>query len=275
MITKEILRSKLDYNENTGIFTRTATTGIGDRYKKGEVAGGKHQASGYIYVSINGKPFLAHRMAWLYMYGHMPSGELIHINGDRTDNRIKNLKIKEKVLGFKLTQATLKELFHYDKETGVFERKKTISAFCSQIKTVGSYDKFGYLTIRIDGKSYKAHRLVFLYVYGYLPENDIDHINRVKDDNRLCNLREVSRICNSRNIDVRRNNSTGINGVYRIRKNGKFSAQITINKKMVNLGSFTCIVEAACHRLAAEQCVQWHDCGNSSAKKFITELNNQ
>lgn len=57
----------------------------------GDVAGSKHH-SGYVYIKLSGKPYAAHRLAWLLSYGHWPTGEIDHINRDRSDNRIKNLR---------------------------------------------------------------------------------------------------------------------------------------------------------------------------------------
>jgi hypothetical protein len=58
-------------------------------------------------------------------------------------------------------------------------------------------NSLGYVQIKISGKLYHAHRLAWLYVYGYMPEKEIDHINRIRDDNRIANLREATSQLNS------------------------------------------------------------------------------
>jgi len=118
--------------------------------------------------------------------------------------------------------------------------------------------------LKVDGVKYQAHRLAWLYVYGYLPENDIDHIDRIKGNNRIENLREVSKVCNLRNTGNIRSNTSGVKGVSFINKKHKWQAQIMINRTSFHLGYFTSFTEAVCHRLAAEQCVDWEGCDSSS-----------
>jgi hypothetical protein len=93
MLTKETLQSKLHYNPDTGIFTRICDVG---GFKKGTVAGTKHICSNgvktYIRIGINGKYYLAHRLAWLYMTGEMPQFEIDHIDCDGLNNRFNNLR---------------------------------------------------------------------------------------------------------------------------------------------------------------------------------------
>lgn len=78
----------------------------------------------------------------------------------------------------------------------------------------GSFDKDGYLIIKIKGKQFKAHRLAFLLYYGYFPKKEIDHINRIRTDNRILNLREVTRLENIKNITKKINKNTGEVGIY-------------------------------------------------------------
>ena len=89
MITQAELKEALHYNPDTGIFTRLIT--ISSRAKAGTVAG-YFRSDGYIYIGINKKQYLAHRLAWLYMYGEFPVYQLDHMNHKRADNRIMNLR---------------------------------------------------------------------------------------------------------------------------------------------------------------------------------------
>ena len=87
MITKEILQSKLDYDPETGIFTKKTNSW---KFKIGDVAGCK-SPKGYILIGIKNKQYLAHRLAWFYVYGDLPQF-IDHINGNPSDNRICNLR---------------------------------------------------------------------------------------------------------------------------------------------------------------------------------------
>lgn len=112
-----------------------------------------------------------------------------------------------------LTQAKLKELLEYDPISGVFRRKINIGG--AKIGDIAGTDNGdGYMKIRVAGKSYKAHRLAWLYVMGRWPKNDIDHINGVRCDNRIINLREATRAENKQNTrKANSNNRTGLLGV--------------------------------------------------------------
>lgn len=88
-MTAEELKTMLRYDPLTGVFYRTE---VPYPHLAGSVAGGPHNA-GYWRISVGDKRYLAHRLAWLYVHGVWPSGELDHINGDRRDNRIENLRI--------------------------------------------------------------------------------------------------------------------------------------------------------------------------------------
>ena len=117
------------------------------------------------------------------------------------------------------------------------------------------------------------HRIIWLYVYGYLPENDIDHINRIKDDNRLCNLREVSRSCNIRNACLSTNNTSNIKGVCFDTSRNKWISTIYFNNKAHTLGRYNNFHNAVCARLAAEQCLGWPDCDSRSSSYLYVKDN--
>ena len=133
-----------------------------------------------------------------------------------------------------MTQIRLKEKLNYDRDSGMFIWKvRSGSAVAG--KVAGSINH-GYVEIRLDGKKYMAHRLAWLYEYGSFPEKHIDHINRKKDDNRIENLRDISMAENNRNVDIRKDNTSGHNGV--ILDRNRWRAYINFNKKRISLGSF-------------------------------------
>jgi hypothetical protein len=88
-LTAERLRELLSYNPNTGEFIRLTRTS--NRIKVGDVAGFAHP-QGYRTINVDGRKYLAHRLAWLHVTGEWPSADIDHINGQRADNRWKNLR---------------------------------------------------------------------------------------------------------------------------------------------------------------------------------------
>ena len=141
-----------------------------------------------------------------------------------------------------MTQQELKELLHYDQDTGIFTWLISRGNIKNGKKINNS--AFYYTNIKINKKSYRAHRLAWLYVYGFMPTNQIDHINGNKSDNRICNLREVTNQQNQFNSPVRKDNKSGIKGVHWHKKQSKWVANLHINGKQKQLGSFDNLEEA-------------------------------
>ena len=132
-----------------------------------------------------------------------------------------------------LTQERLKQLLTYDPETGLFKRFKRLGP---KTEIAGHVDTSGHRQIMLDTKLYMAHRLAWLYVYGYFPLNQIDHINRNPDDNRLVNLREATHSQNQQNTKVKSNNKSGFKGISFIAKENKWRVRITKEGKTICLG---------------------------------------
>jgi hypothetical protein len=140
-----------------------------------------------------------------------------------------------------LTQEELKSLVNYDQDTGLFTwiKKKPQGRYKENL---GWIESKGYIEICIAQKRLKAHRWAWFYVYGELPEQ-IDHINGVKSDNRLCNLRVVTNKQNHENRGAQKNNTSGFKGVTK--RGDKFIAQIMHNQKQHYLGIFTTAEQAS------------------------------
>lgn len=151
-----------------------------------------------------------------------------------------------------VTQDRLKEVLDYDPDTGVFTWKKKISRKVVVGKIAGCPDGGGYTIIRIDHKTYKAHRLAWLYVTGAFPKDQIDHINRVKTDNRICNLREASPRENQQNHPIHRDNTSGVTGVDWVKRAKKWRAVIKHKGRNIHLGYYNTIEEAAMSRAIAK-----------------------
>lgn len=101
-----------------------------------------------------------------------------------------------------LTHERLLELVSYDANTGLFTSKVSRPP-CKVGKILGSKHAAGYVELRLDYKSYLAHRLAWFYTHGTWPVSEIDHINQDRTDNRLSNLRDVNRSENNRNSRTR------------------------------------------------------------------------
>ena len=143
---------------------------------------------------------------------------------------------------------TLKAHLHYDPNTGVFTRLKAWGSKPAG-RVLDSKNSHGYVQISVAGRSYTAQRLAWFYVHGEWPDGVIDHINRVRDDNRLCNLRCVNQSTNSLNTEYARGKSK-VRGVTYL---PPWKARITINGKRKELGRFHTFEEAVAARKKAEQ----------------------
>lgn len=152
-----------------------------------------------------------------------------------------------------LTQKRLKEILHYEPETGVFSRVN------SKRKKTGYVMTKGYIQISVNGRGMLAHRLAWLYMTGEWPEDQIDHINHVRDDNRWINIRSIQGKQNQKNMKKAKNNRSGITGVFWNNDKGKWTAKIESNKKKINLGNHLSIFDAACARKSAELKYGFHE----------------
>ncbi len=119
---------------------------------------------------------------------------------------------------------------HYDKDTGNFRWRSTIKGRMKN-SVAGAFDKDGYRVIFFRGKPFKAHRLAWFMHYGVLPNKSIDHINRIRDDNRISNLRLATPFEQGRNRGSYTNNSSGHVGVTWSSSANKWLAQVCYNKK--------------------------------------------
>ena len=155
-----------------------------------------------------------------------------------------------------ITQEHLQYLFTYDKQVGHlvrnFRRGKAQKGTYSTCK-----DRDGYIVLGVDGKTYREHRLIWMYHYGKFPEHDIDHINWVRDDNRIENLRDVTKSQNKQNSPVQKNNKCGVKGVWIHKQTKKWCASIYINGKNKYIGSYKSLEEAEAAYKAAKKIV--HD----------------
>lgn len=155
-----------------------------------------------------------------------------------------------------INQHRLKQVLEYNQNTGIFTRVVKTAKNTNVGDIAGHTNKTnGYVEIMIDRVSYYAHRLAWLYVYGEMPKNNIDHINRGRSDNRIVNLREVTHAENCRNFPISKRNSSGVVGVSFDRTRNKWKA--SIHSK--NLGRFDRKEDAIMARKDAENANNYHE----------------
>jgi hypothetical protein len=158
-----------------------------------------------------------------------------------------------------VTYEQLRELLHYDPDTGAFTwRKRDNARPCWNSRyTKGRAgtisETTGYVVINTGKRLYRAHRLAWLYVYGRWPRLQIDHRNGDRTDNRITNLREASQTENNANASVRTDNRCGFKGVRINPISGRYRARIRINGKAKHLGYFDSPEEAHSAYCAAAQ----------------------
>lgn len=144
-----------------------------------------------------------------------------------------------------INQSRLKELLHYNPETGVFvwhpnKKGEWPKSHVGKVAGCKRTDR-GYtcLLIRVDYRLYRAHQLAWLYLHGEFPDHQIDHIDGNPLNNKINNLRDAPQTTNMQNLrSSRSDNKLGLLGVCQ-RKDGKFIAQINRDKKNYFLGVFS------------------------------------
>ena len=158
-----------------------------------------------------------------------------------------------------LTQERLKELLHYNPDTGIFiwiglnARARRI-----KIGDVAGCVLRNRIRIRTHGKAHYAHRLAWLYVNGEWPNGEIDHINHDPQDNRIDNLRVVNHQTNGKNQKFSISNTSGATGIYWYKRGKKWQASIRVNGGNIHLGYFVNYDDAVAVRKNAEISYGFH-----------------
>lgn len=153
-----------------------------------------------------------------------------------------------------LSQERLKELFSYDGKNLICRVSTSSRVKIGSI--AGSYSQ-RYQRVMIDGKSYLAHRLVWLYYYGQWPKTQLDHVNGDARDNRIKNLREVTTQENLRNCGIASNNTSSVKGVSYDYKSQKWVAYIFVHRRKKYLGGYHTLADAAKARYNEEVRLDW------------------
>jgi hypothetical protein len=149
-----------------------------------------------------------------------------------------------------ITREKALELLNYDAEKGKIYWRVTFGRMKKGAEA-GCVRPNGYRMVGISGYKIMAHRLIWLLEKGTFPSLEIDHINRQPDDNRIINLREVTRQQNVLNRGCSRNNRLSLKGVHR-HQDG-YRARIMRGSVTLDLGMFDTAKEAAIAYTTAEK----------------------
>jgi hypothetical protein len=148
-----------------------------------------------------------------------------------------------------LTQERLRFLLDYAPDTGTFRWAHPTSNRVQTNAVCACQDKHGYIVIRLDGKLYKAHQLAWLYTHGVFAK-ELDHINQIRNDNRIENLRAASRSMQMHNAGMLKNNTSGAKGVSYHTASKKWHARIWVDGKCRSVGYFDTVEKAQKERNA-------------------------
>lgn len=145
-----------------------------------------------------------------------------------------------------LTQSYLKSLLDYNPDTGNVVWRRDVSNTTKAGTEAGGHGANPYRRISIKGKRYYMHRIVWIMQYGCEPTGDIDHINGIKTDNRISNLRDVSHAINQQNVRRARvdNKSTKLLGAHYNKLNKSYCAHITVKGNPKHIGVYNTAMEA-------------------------------
>lgn len=131
----------------------------------------------------------------------------------------------------------VRRYFNYNPETGLITWRVRPSRNRQIGSVAGTLHPDGYRILRLHYKPLMAHRVAWALHHGQWPENEIDHINGIRGDNRICNLRDVVREVNTQNLrHARSDNACGMLGVGR--HSGRWRARLTVSGKLRSLGLF-------------------------------------
>ncbi len=151
-----------------------------------------------------------------------------------------------------IDRQTLMLLLHYEPSTGKLTwnigRRK-----CNAYAEAGTLDSHGYRQVMVEGRQYAGHRLIWFWMTGRWPRHEVDHKNRVRDDNRWVNLREATTGEQRQNQKERSDASSGFRGVGYLEAKNKWLARIALQGRRRHLGLHDTIIDAVAARLGAER----------------------
>lgn len=153
----------------------------------------------------------------------------------------------------------MRDILEYNPDTGHFTWIGKAGRSTRLGAVAGNINTDGYRRICVRGKRYYAHRLAWWFIYGVWPNKEIDHINLNKDDNRIVNLRLVTRSQNKQNMGAIRGSASALKGAHWEPARKKWRAVIVANGKSIFLGRFKTDVEAAAAYAEAAKLYHTHN----------------
>lgn len=151
-----------------------------------------------------------------------------------------------------ITQKELKKFVSYDPLTGIFIWKVSTNGRIKIGSVAGSLENNGYVRLSISGTRYLAHRLAMVYVNGECGKF-VDHIDGNRKNNKIANLRCVTKTENCQNRKKSKVNTSGVTGVSLNKKNGRWRADIGHKGDLLHIGSFVKFNDAVVARKEAEK----------------------
>lgn len=164
------------------------------------------------------------------------------------------------------TPERLRELISYDPKTGVLTWRERTKEDISDLAALNGWNArfagktafqhltpHGYMSGCVLAKTLQAHRVAWAIFYGSWPTHNIDHINGIKTDNCIENLRDVTQVENAMNSKVRVNNKYGVTGVHWCKRANKWRARINKNGKTREIGTFRNFDDAVLARQNAKR----------------------
>jgi len=159
------------------------------------------------------------------------------------------------------------EFLKYDTDTGILTWKKSPANRVKVGDEAGTVNANGYKVFSIRNKLYSVHRIAWLISKGVLPPEHIDHINGIRSDNKLDNMRSASNIENLRNCKLHKLNKSGVTGVKWYPKQRSWESYITVDYKKIGLGYFKAFFDAVAARKSAEIVYGFHQNHGSNTNK--------
>ena len=152
-----------------------------------------------------------------------------------------------------LTAEQVRELFDYNPITGELKWRKSNGRRIRAGDKAGTPHSNGYLTCKFNRTVFLAHRLIWIHAHGEWPDF-IDHLNGVRDDNRLSNLRSVAHQVNRQNTHgPSKNNASGLPGAHWVKAKGRWSSILYYDGKQHRLGYFDTAIEASAAYIQAKR----------------------
>ena len=242
VLTRNRAMQVVNYDLATGLFARREIAHPKD--KVGDAMGTKARSS--IMVGIDRRQYQAARLAVFMQTGETPK-KVFHVNGDVFNNAWSNLRFVSESVEVQAREDIPVEILaaqlNYNPSTGVITRKVR-TAKTLEGEVAGHVNSSGYWSVSVLGRSILAHRIAWAMGTGTWPTTRIDHINRNRIDNRICNLRIASASENNMNSKLRKNSSTGVKGVYYNKNNANYRARVQRGGEVFEVGSFSTIEEA-------------------------------